>query len=211
MVEPSSKEELDDNAGLQEEPAVPVETTEPMSAVESSDEFLQLSEELRAAKDQRLRIAAEFENFRRRMNRQRAEWPRRARADVVKAMLPVLDDFDRSLEAAESAEGGGAAFTALREGVDLVLKNFWERLEGFGLARIDAEGQPFDENLHEAIMQTPAPEGVGAGTVLQEVQRGYRMGELVLRHAQVIVAAPTGENSDVVNSPEDAAAKVEAQ
>ena len=209
MVKHMMTEELEDDAGL-EATVAPVDDTEEADTA-SDDEIVRLTEALNTARDQHLRLAAEFENFRRRMDRQRAEWPQRARAEVVKAMLPMLDDFDRCLVAAAPVEDGEAAFTALREGVDLVLKNFWDRLAGFGLSRIDAQGQPFDEHLHEAIMQMPAPEGVDAGSVLQEVQRGYCMGELVLRHAQVIVAAQKEEVPEPSTASDEAPAKMELQ
>ncbi len=211
MVESSMTEDLEDDAGLEVEASSSTDLEEPDLTDQSANRIAQLTEELKAAKDQHLRLAAEFENFRRRMDRQRAEWPQRARGEVVKVMLPVLDDFDRSLDAAAQVDVGGAAFSALREGVDLVLKNFWERLEKLGLSRIDAEGQPFNEELHEAIMQMPAPDGVDVGTVLKEVQRGYRMGALVLRHAQVIVAAVQEEDYESGSESENVPAEVEVQ
>jgi molecular chaperone GrpE len=104
----------------------------------------------------------------------------------------VLDDFRRSLDAAEQVaeqSEGGAAYDALKTGVDLVYQNFSDVLQKIGVEYIEAVGQPFDENLHEALMQQPAPEGTAPGTVLAEIQRGYRLGDRVLRHSRVVVAS----------------------
>jgi len=151
-----------------------------------------LARELAQAKDQLLRQAAEFQNYRRRTEKERGEWVLRGQAQVIEPMLTVLDDFMRSLEASqqvEQQETPGPAYQALKEGVELVYQNFQDTLAKLGVEAIDAVGQPFDERLHEAMMQMPAPEGTASGIVLQEIQRGYRLGERVLRHARVIVAA----------------------
>ena len=155
---------------------------------ELSDPLAECTEALSAEKDQRLRLAAEFANYRRRIENQRIEWPVRARATVIKPLLPILDDLERSLDVAAQIESEDAAFLSLQSGVSLVYKNFVAELEKFGLERIEASGAPFDENLHEAVGQAPATEGSENGTVLHESQTGYRIKDRVLRHAQVIVA-----------------------
>ncbi|MCY4674223.1 MAG: nucleotide exchange factor GrpE [Bacteroidetes bacterium] len=155
---------------------------------ELPDALAECTEELSAERDQRLRLAAEFANYRRRMENQRVEWPARARATVIRPLLPILDDLERSLDVAGQTESEDAAFLSLRSGVNLVYKNFIAELEKFGLERIQALGMPFDENLHEAVGQAPAAEGSESGSVLHESQAGYRLGDRVLRHAQVIVA-----------------------
>ena len=160
---------------------------------DTADPAAPLAEELRKTKDQLLRQAAEYQNFRRRTERERAEWTQRARMPVLEAMLNVLDDFRRSLDASEQVEQQeempGPAYRALKEGVELVYQNFSEALTKLGVEYIEAVGRPFDEHLHEAMMQMPAPEGTAPGIVLQEIQRGYRLGDRVLRHSKVIVAA----------------------
>ena len=165
---------------------------------EPSDPLAECTEALSAEKDQRLRLAAEFANYRRRIENQRVEWPARAQVTVIKPLLPILDDLERSLDVAGQIESEDAAFLSLQSGVSLVYKNFVAELEKFGLERIQAIGAPFDENLHEAVGQAPAAEGSENGTVLHESQAGYRLKDRVLRHAQVIVAftpepAPTVE------------------
>ncbi len=144
-----------------------------------------LEEELATVKDQLLRQVAEYQNFRRRTARERLGWTRRAQASVLEAMLSVLDDFSRSLGAAKEDAAPDAGF---REGVQLVYDNLLSALAGFGVKPMVVEGKPFDEHLHEAILQVPASDDAGAGLVVQEVQCGYLHGEHVLRHAKVVVA-----------------------
>lgn len=145
-----------------------------------------LTQELERTRDQLLRRAAELQNFRRRTEREKAEWHRRAQVQVIDSMVGVFDDFQRSLDAAEQSD---VSYESLKEGVDLVYRSFAEALKRFGVEALEAVGKPFDENLHEAVLQMPAPEGTEAGVVLQEIQKGYRIGDSVLRHAKVIVAA----------------------
>lgn len=155
-------------------------------------ELEQLRQELGLTKDQLLRQAAEYKNFRRRTEKERAQLLDRGRSDVIERMLDVLDDFRRALEAAGQAEQqdeAGPAYQALKQGVEMVYQKLSDELIKLGVERIEAEGQPFDEHLHEALMSQPAPEGTAPGTVLHEIQRGYRLGDRVLRHAKVVVAA----------------------
>ena len=168
--------------------SVPEVSQEEAPQEELSDPLAECSEALSAEKDQRLRLAAEFANYRRRIENQRVEWPARARATVIRPLLPILDDLERSLDVAGQIESEDAAFLSLQSGVSLVYKNFVAELEKFGLERIQAIGVPFDENLHEAVGQAPAAEGSESGTVLHESLAGYRLKDRVLRHAQVIVA-----------------------
>lgn len=165
----------------------------------SSDRIQELTEEIEALEQERdeindklLRKAAEFENFRKRMEREKSRRYDAGKQDVIEAMLDVLDDLGRSLDAAEDLEekqDAETAYESLRGGVDMVFRKFKDELSNLGIEKIDAEGEPFDENLHEALMQQPAPEGVEPGTVISEVRTGYRMGDRVIRHSRVIVAS----------------------
>ncbi len=151
------------------------------------DPLTQCVEELAAEKDQRLRVAAEFANYRRRMESQRADWSLRAKASVIRTLLPILDDLERSLSVAAEVESKDNDFLSLKSGVNLVFDNFISELEKLGLNRIETAGKAFDEHFHEAVGQAPAPEGEEDGMVLYESQAGYCLGDLVLRHAKVIV------------------------
>ncbi len=147
-------------------------------------------EQTRQLEEQLLRRAAEFQNYRRRTETELSQAAERGRGEVVLQTLDVLDDLQRSLAAAEAAaetEQGGPTYEALKTGVDLVAKKFADTLRSLGVEEIDAVGEPFDEHLHEALMQQEVP-NAEPGTVVGEIQKGYRMGDRVLRHARVIVA-----------------------
>ncbi|MCY4205750.1 MAG: nucleotide exchange factor GrpE [Bacteroidetes bacterium] len=164
---------------------------------ESTDSLTKCTEELANEKDLRLRVAAEFANYRRRMENQRRNWSSRAQAGVIRTFLPILDDFERSLDAAEQTGSGDNAFKSLKSGVNLVYENFLGELEKLGLTRIKSVGEVFDEQLHEAVGQAPVVEGGKDGHVLHESQAGYCLEDQVLRHAKVIVAvAPTFSDTD---------------
>ncbi len=158
--------------------------------VESAE---QVALDLQQMKDQLLRQVAEFQNYRRRVDKERATWQQRAQIQVIEPMLAVLDDFRRSLdmleEQGDSQKTTGPAYATLKEGVELVYQNFSNALEKLGVEYIEAVGHPFDEHLHEAMMQMPAPEGTAPGTIVGEIQRGYRLGDRVLRYSGVVVAA----------------------
>lgn len=177
----------------EENPQVEGETT--VDSEESNDGAPATSPEVELAqtKDQLLRVTAEFQNYRRRTEQSRIQDTALGKSIVLQQVLSVLDDLERSLDAARDLAGNPdldveSSYQALRAGVDLVHKNFLDQLQRLGLKEIDANGQPFDESLHEAIMQQPAPEGVEPGTVIAEVQKGYLLGDRVLRHSKVIVA-----------------------
>jgi molecular chaperone GrpE len=149
-------------------------------------EVARLQSELQATQDQLLRKAAEFQNYRRRTEEEKRLMVDIGKSVVVESLLDVVDDFARMLDVADASE---SADDSLRTGVEMIYRKLMEELRKLGVDTIGATGQPFDENLHEAIMRQPAPEGTEAGTVLQEVQRGYVMNGRVLRHARVIVAS----------------------
>jgi molecular chaperone GrpE len=152
-----------------------------------------LAAEVKSLQDQLLRRAAEFQNYRRRTESELAVARTQGRGEAVETMLDVYDDLKRSLDAAEVAaqddESAGVAFDALLQGVELVFRKFTDALGALGVEKIAAVGEPFDETLHEAMLQQPADgDGVASGTVIAELQPGYRMGDRVLRHARVVVA-----------------------
>jgi molecular chaperone GrpE len=127
------------------------------------------------------RVAAEFENYRKRTARDQADFAARANERLVKELLPILDDLGRALEAAEQHEEA-----KLEEGVRLVHRQLAELLRREGLAEIETDGK-FDPHVHEALLSQPSEEDDGA--ILQVIQKGYRLGDRVLRPARVVVAA----------------------
>lgn len=129
------------------------------------------------------RVQADFENFRRRNESVRADSFAEGKRDVAAAMLPVLDNLERAAEAAENSPD-----EAMKNGVGLVLKQMGEIYKKLNVTPIDRLGERFDPNLENAILQGTAEEGE-PGTVCQVLQKGYRMGDKVLRHAMVKVVA----------------------
>ena len=141
---------------------------------------------LEAERDEHLndlkRVAAEFENYRKRVLRDQESLVARAHERLVKELLPVLDDLERALAAAEEHEEA-----KLEEGVRLVHRELDDALAREGLAEIETDGQ-FDPHVHEALLSQPSSED--EGTVIEVVQKGYKLGDRVLRPARVVVAAP---------------------
>lgn len=136
-------------------------------------------------KDLALRAKADFENYRKRADKKVAETRGVAIAGVIRELLPVVDNLDRAVEAAGGA-GDGDAFA---DGVRLVHADLHSVLDRLGLTQLDPSGEAFDPNFHEAISQAPAPDGQPAGTILEVVQKGFQLGEVVVRPARVVVAA----------------------
>ena len=144
-----------------------------------------LTAEKTALYDKLLRRQAEFENYRKRVERERAELYQHGRDDVLLQFLPVVDNFERALSSLESSEGDAEA---LRHGVELIHKQFKDALSKFGLEAVEAVGQTFDPHVHEAVT-TEATDKHKENTVIEEFQRGYRIGDRLLRPAQVKVAS----------------------
>ncbi|HMP75236.1 MAG TPA: nucleotide exchange factor GrpE [Kiritimatiellia bacterium] len=156
---------------------------EPAPAAESDVDRAQA--ELETMKDRHLRLQADFDNFRRRMQRERVEAQARASEDLMKALLPVLDHFELGLRSA--ADHG--AEESVRTGFQLVQDELVRVLERSGLAALDAApGTPFDPHQHEALTHAPSAEHP-ADTVLQQARRGYRLGGQLLRPVQVVVSS----------------------
>lgn len=134
-----------------------------------------------ARDDAYLRLAADFDNYRKRVAREQADLSWRANERLLSELLPVIDDLERALEAAAAHEEA-----TLEEGVRLVHRSLSGLLERHGLSEIEADGA-FDPHVHEALL-TRAAEGAEQGSVVQVLQKGYRLGDRVLRPARVIVA-----------------------
>jgi molecular chaperone GrpE len=145
----------------------------------------ELEEEIQSVKDNHLRKAAEMENFKKRLQRERESVYQKSRENAIEAFLPVNDDLRRTLEALEQAN----ADKSFVDGVRLVADKFQDVLGRYNVERIDEEGVPFDVNLHDAMLRQPAnDDSVESGTVLQVLESGYRIGDKTLRHAKVIVS-----------------------
>jgi molecular chaperone GrpE len=158
--------------------------------VENSEELAEEFDEteaLRAENEELIdtlqRVKAEFDNYRKRAARDQASLVARAHERLVKELLPVLDDLERALGAAEQHEEA-----KLEDGVRLVHRSLADALSREGLAEIDTDGK-FDPHVHEALLTQPSE--AEEGSVIEVLQRGYKLGDRVLRPARVVVAGPT--------------------
>jgi molecular chaperone GrpE len=134
-------------------------------------------------KDKYLRLYADFDNFRKRSIKERVELLSTASADVIKEMLPVIDDFDRAIKANETAED----LNAVKEGFVLIHQKIYKKLESKGLKPIEAKGNVFDTDFHEAITQIPSPSPDMVGKVVDELEKGYLLQDKVIRFSKVVI------------------------
>ena len=133
-------------------------------------------------RDKYIRLQAEFDNFRKRTLKEKMDLIQSGGADVLKCMLSVLDDVHRAVDASEKSDD----IAALREGEKLVMQKFTDALRSKGVTEIEADGADFDADLHEAVAKFAAGEDK-KGKVIDVVQRGYKLGDKVLRYAKVVV------------------------
>jgi len=168
-----------------EEPQVdPAENSVTEDATETLSLEEQLQEDLANEKDKFLRLFAEFENYKKRTSKERVELFKTASQDVMVAMLPVLDDFERALSHIEDDKEA----EELRKGVLLIYQKLLTTLEQKGLAVVKVEkGDTFDAEDHQAITQIPAPSEDLKGKVIDIVEKGYKLGEKVIRYPKVVV------------------------
>lgn len=173
-------EEAEENSPGQEQ----VDETDQL-IVDQQKRINELEEELQRVKDSQLRKAAEMENMRKRMRREREQIFQTAREAALEAFLPINDDLIRTLQAMKDND----ADQSYVDGVQLIANKFEDVLDKHNVKRIDETGVPFDVDLHDAMLrQKPEDDSVESGTVLQVLENGYRIGDKTLRHAKVIVS-----------------------
>ncbi len=136
-----------------------------------------------ALNDTHLRLMAEFDNYRKRMMRERADLIKNASERVVVDLLPIVDDFERSLKSMETASD----VAAVSEGVNLIYQKILTLLKQQGVSVVETENQPFNEEIHEAVTTIPAPSEELKGKIVDCVQKGYQMNEKVIRFPKVVV------------------------
>ncbi len=139
--------------------------------------------ELADLKDKYLRLAAEFENYKRRTTKERLELFKTASQELMVALLPVLDDFERARHATQDTTDANA----VRDAIEIIQGKLNKTLQQKGLTAMEAKGGDFDAELHEAITQIPAPSDDLRGKVVDEVEKGYYLGDKVIRHAKVVL------------------------
>lgn len=159
------------------------ENIEENNSDKNNDELTKLQEKYDTLNNQYLRLAADFDNYRKRQEAERESLLKYGAENALKKMLEVLDNFERGEKALENVED----CEKCKESFNLVHKQVWDTLSKLGLEIIEAEGQIFDPNFHEAVMQTPTSEHP-EHTIINELQKGYKMGDKVLRPSLVNVA-----------------------
>lgn len=179
-------EKASQDAQSVENPELNEEHIETEDANEETEEITaedQLREDLAKEKDKFLRLFAEFENFKRRTSKERMELFKTAGQEVMVSLLPVLDDFERALKELAKSED-----KEMFKGVELISNKFKETLKAKGLEQIEVgEGDTFDAEVHEAITQIPAPDKKLKGKIIDVVEKGFKMGERIIRHPKVVV------------------------
>lgn len=159
--------------------------SENSDTLENQTEVDLLSAELAEWKDKYLRLASEFDNFRKRTQKEKTEILRYSNEEMLRALLPVLDDFERSLGVMEKSDN----VSAIRDGITMISHKFKNILNSKGLKPMDSLHQVFDSEIHEAITSIPAPEDSLKGKIIDEVEKGYYLDEKVIRFAKVVVGS----------------------
>jgi molecular chaperone GrpE len=167
------EDERIDTAGETTPPEQPEASIDPVELKQQRDDYY----------DRLLRKTAEFDNYRKRTDRERIQLSEAAAADLLSELLPLADDMERALKADAGADGGAA----IRKGVELIQKQLLELLRKRGVRPIEALGADFDPHFHMAVAHEPA-EGRREGEVIEEFRRGYMLGDRLLRPAMVKVA-----------------------
>lgn len=176
------KEEKKETPAQKEAPAKGKEKKS-QAAKELEKKLESLEKDLAKEKDDYLRLMAEFDNYRRRTSQEKLDLVSMAAVDTIKGLLPILDDFERALKVLGESGDSDAA----KEGTQLIYTKLMSFLKGKGLAVIEAQGQPFDTDLHEAVAQFPVQEEGQKGKVFDVCQTGYTLNGKVIRFAKVVV------------------------
>ena len=155
---------------------------EPGAEQPSAQELKDLQDKLAEANDRYLRLAAEFDNYRRRSAKERMDLISLANENLVKDMLPIVDDFERAIAAMKDSDDAASA----KEGVELIYNKVAAFLKKNGVKEIEAVGKDFDTDFHEAVAQFPVQEEDKKNKVIDVTQKGYTMGEKVIRYAKVV-------------------------
>jgi len=172
---------VEEDVATQEQEQQEVETAE--TETTEQDELTTLQEEVAKEKERYLRLFAEFENYKRRTGRERVELFKTAGQDVIVSLLPVMDDFNRALKEIEKSEDD-----SLYKGVKLIQNKLEETLRAKGLEPIDTkQGEKFDAEIHEAITQIPAPSDDLKGKIIDVIEKGYTLGEKIIRFPKVVI------------------------
>ncbi|MDE7421840.1 MAG: nucleotide exchange factor GrpE [Muribaculaceae bacterium] len=183
--EPIEDASLEENAVIDGDYAGDSEDTQAEQEVNTlENQLVELQAQVDKEKKEYLFLAAEFDNYRKRTLKEKAEIIKNGGENVLKGLLPIVDDFERGLKAAETAEDAKSVL----EGMTLIYNKLVKYLESMGVKEMNSTGEVFNSDIHEAIAQVPAPTEDMKGKVLDTVQKGYMLNDKVLRHAKVAVA-----------------------
>ncbi len=184
MKENESDSVIDNNEETNESTGIEKEELElGDSTLEQTDQAANLEVQLSAAKDKYLRLGADFENYKKRVAKERIEMIKMAGADVLVSVLPVIDDLERALKSMNEATN----IKAVKEGINLIYNKIKSITEARELKPMESIGKDFDPDLHDAIANIPSPSGDMKGKVVEEIEKGYYLNDKVIRHAKVIV------------------------
>ena len=176
----------------QKETAIPVKKGGKKDKVKSAsrtkkdhaeEKLQEMGQKLEEMNDKYLRLFSEFDNFRKRTQKEKLELYKTASEDVMLALLPVIDDFERALKAASDDKSADK----MREGIELIYNKFVNTLRQKGLESLDSMGQEFNTDYHEAITNIPVPEPEMKGKVVDVIEKGYKLNDKVIRFARVVV------------------------
>lgn len=155
-----------------------------------------LGQQLEQMRDRYIRTVADLDNARKRARQAIAEARQQGVTSLLAELLPLMDNFERALESVNPSEDAAVETKAIYEGIELIYRQISELLERRGVRPIEALGQPFDPNRHEAVTQLPAKKGQAEGTIVAEIRKGYLYGDQVLRPSRVGVAMSSSEGKN---------------
>lgn len=153
------------------------------SGTEEKSTVAEIEEKLKEKEEKYLRLAAEFDNYRKRTIREKADLSKMVGGDIISGMLPVIDDFDRAID----SMGSASDMEAIQKGILLIYDKFREFLKQKGVKEIPAMGAEFDTDLHEALTKIPAPTKKDKGKIVDVISKGYMLHDRVIRYAKVVV------------------------
>ena len=165
---------------------------QPMEGMDLEQALAARTEEAKTSQDKYLRLAAEFENFKRLAQKQKQDYSQFANESLLKELLPIVDNLERALQCVRE----GRTTDGLVQGVELTLKQFTETLAGFGVKPVASLGVPFDPTCHQAVARQES-KTAAENTVIEEYQKGYQLHDRILRAAMVVVA--TAQASDTTD------------
>ena len=171
--------DMEQNLSEEEKPATDINNENT-----SVSEAEQLKKQLAELNDKYLRLYSEFDNFRKRTIKEKSELIKTASEDVLKAVLPIIDDFERAIKANESVTDAAP----IKEGILLIYNKLKSSVQLKGLIAFDCVGENFDADTMEAITHIPATDESQKGKVIDEIEKGYKLGDKVIRYAKVVVA-----------------------